>query len=150
MSSQTGEPDTSSTPLIEKEGRRNDSWTLLRWLDYGIKFAVFAVYFSLSISLMAYINLNMQCYVQHTYRQEFASNVVSNPMFSSANVVRRPPLSKLEREYYNDKSRSLDYRQNVSTVIILPAQVTGAEHAPGCVFCFVHRVWQPSSFWGFS
>ena len=100
-------------------------WRVARYVDYAFKIAVFITYACLGISLLGYIGNTRQCYVQHTYRQDFAANIVSNPLYSSANVVSRPPLSKLERVYYNDDYNTIGYQQNVSTIIVLPNQVRG-------------------------
>lgn len=50
-------------------------------------------------------------------------DVVSNPFFSSLNVLRDAPLSKLERKYYHKPS----FSQNVSSIFAFPVQFHNAK-----------------------
>lgn len=95
-----------------------------RLAGFVVRLLVFLAYFVASIVIMG-SNMGLsktQCWVQTTYRQEFLVNVVSNPFFSSLNVLRRAPLSKLERKYFN----SANFTQNVSSVFAFPAQIDDA------------------------
>ena len=63
-----------------------------------------------------YIHRKDACFVHYTYRQEFLTNIVSNPFFSSSSVVRKAPLSKLEISYYNGSN----YMQRASDIGLFP------------------------------
>ncbi len=54
-------------------------------------------------------------------------DVVSNPFFSSLNLLRDAPLSKLERKYYHKPS----FSQNVSSIFVFPAQFQNAKDKVG-------------------
>lgn len=77
--------------------------SMLSWktVEFGVKVALFLIYFSVSMVIGAANWGNKGCFVQSTYRQEFASNMVANPLFSSTNMFRDAPKSQLETVYYN-------------------------------------------------
>ena len=59
------------------------------------------------------------CFVHYTYKQEFITNIISNPFFSSSSIVRRAPLSKLEIRYYN----GFNYTQRAADIGMFPNMI---------------------------
>ena len=94
--------------------------------EFIARIILFLAYFCLSLVLFFGWNSNdnprNKCLVQHTYRQEFLTSVASNPFFSSINVLRDAPLSKLERVAYG----SANYTQNLSSITMFPVQIFNA------------------------
>lgn len=91
----------------------------MRELDYLARWILFLVYFSISIYLMSLLHDRRECFVQSTYRQEFVANMVSNPLMTSANVMKDAPLSKLEIAYYNVEKKP----QEVMNIIAFPTGI---------------------------
>ena len=90
-------------------------------VEFIARILLFIAYFVLSFVLILNWN-SAKCLVQHTYRQEFLTSVASNPFFSSINVLRDAPLSKLERVAYG----SANYTQNFSSIAMFPVQIFNA------------------------
>lgn len=67
----------------------------LNWVMRGASFVVYVVF--AMIFLTDFINDN-KCHVKHTYRSELASSILSNPMYTSNQVWRNPPRTKIETE----------------------------------------------------
>jgi hypothetical protein len=102
--------------LLEREsqGTKNASW--IAWVQTILRWVLFLTYFVFSFVLLNMIRDKAGCFVQHTYRQEFMANVVSNPMYSSTAIVRDAPLSGLEMEYYN----ASEFHQRGSDIAMFP------------------------------
>lgn len=97
--------------------------TILGVLEYVMRWVLFLAYLCISIYLMDLLRSRRECFVQHTYRQEFAVDMVSNPMFTSANLMKTVPATQLER---NHSSMATPYQQNVKSIFAFPTVIKGS------------------------
>jgi hypothetical protein len=82
-----------------------------------MRLIIFLVYFILSFVILANLgDRSNGCNVQHTYRTEFVSNIISNPVYSSSALTSKPPDSDLEIRFFNSEKRV----QKISDTVIFP------------------------------
>lgn len=99
---------------ILPEGEGNRQWRLST--AYLTRVVTFLAYAGMALLLWIQSMGKSSCYVQITYKQEFLAKVVSNPFYSSSQIVKQGPPSM----YEVDKQFSAPYRQQASDLGIFP------------------------------
>lgn len=94
--------------------KTDNTWS--SWINWLLRIFTFAAYAGLSATLLSMSANKDACHVQSTYKQEFLTKVVSNPFYSSSQVVRGGPPSMFEVK----NNFSAAYQQQASDLGVFP------------------------------
>lgn len=83
---------------------------------YAVRLLTFLAYAGMALALWIMSMGTSSCYVQNTYKQEFLAKIVSNPFYSSSQIVKQGPPSMYEM----DRKFSAQYKQQASDLGVFP------------------------------
>lgn len=85
-------------------------------MAYATRLLTFLAYAGMALALWIQSMGTSSCYVQNTYKQEFLAKVVSNPFYSSSQILKQGPPSMFEIS----RQFSAPYKQQASDLGMFP------------------------------
>jgi hypothetical protein len=94
----------------------DDTDEKMPYARWSLRLIAFLAYAGMALALFVLSIGKSSCFVQNTYKQEFLSNVLANPFYSSLLVVNNGPRSM----YEVDKGSATPFKQKASDIVMFP------------------------------